>query len=179
MGGGATRRERQTGAGLRLQRGRVLKPDGTPQFIDAKGRLLNPDREPPAGLMLYEEEIPRERVRVTRSCQLARWQDGSTHLWIGRRKRIGGGEGSSGGSLALSVAAAARTPQQADGAAQRMLAFSPRPGPIHHERGANEQHDEQQDEGQGVRLERHTLSLSRLPLRPPLAPRLRLHLTGP
>jgi hypothetical protein len=27
---------------------------------------------------------------------VTRWQDGSTHLWIGRRKKIGTGEGSSG-----------------------------------------------------------------------------------
>jgi hypothetical protein len=86
----------QTDAGLRLTRGKVVKPDGTQRLIEAKGRLLNPDGNPAAGLMLYEEEIPREGVRVTRSYQLARWQDGSTHLWIGRRKRIGRGEGSSG-----------------------------------------------------------------------------------
>ena len=86
----------QTDGGLRLKRGKVLKPDGTQRLVDAKGRLLNPNGNAAAGLMLYEEEIPREGVRVTRSYQLARWQDGGTHLWIGRRKRIGRGEGSSG-----------------------------------------------------------------------------------
>jgi hypothetical protein len=45
---------------------------------------------------LYEEEVPREGVRVTRVYQYTRWCDGSSHLWIGRRKRIGRGEGSSG-----------------------------------------------------------------------------------
>jgi len=43
-----------------------------------------------------EEEVPRTGVRITRSYQYARWTDGSTHLWIGRRKRAGRGEGSSG-----------------------------------------------------------------------------------
>lgn len=86
----------QTDGGLRLTRGKVLKPDGTQRVVEAQGRLLNPNGTPAAGLMLYEEEVPREGVRVTRSYQLARWQDGSTHLWIGRRKRIGRGEGSSG-----------------------------------------------------------------------------------
>jgi hypothetical protein len=45
---------------------------------------------------VYEEEVPREGVRVTRSYQYTRWTDGSTHLWMGRRKGVGRGEGSSG-----------------------------------------------------------------------------------
>jgi hypothetical protein len=86
----------QTGNGLRLRRGKVLKADGTQRLVAARGRLLNPDGAATDGLTLYEEEVPREGVRVTRSYQLARWQDGGTHLWIGRRKRIGRGEASSG-----------------------------------------------------------------------------------
>jgi hypothetical protein len=86
----------QSATGLRLARGTVLKADGTRQFVQAQGRLLNPDGSGAMGLAMYEEEIPREGVRVTRTYQLARWQDGGTHLWIGRRKRIGRGEGSSG-----------------------------------------------------------------------------------
>jgi hypothetical protein len=80
--------------GLRLKRGRILAADGSQQPVAAKGNILVPD--PKSGLELYEEEVPREGARVTRSYQLARWQDGSTHLWIGRRKRVGRGEGSSG-----------------------------------------------------------------------------------
>jgi hypothetical protein len=83
----------RTKEGLRLQRGKVLKTDGSFQFIEAHGRVLNPDNN---ALRIFEEEIPREGVRVTRHYQLARWQDGSTHLWIGRRKKAGTGEGSSG-----------------------------------------------------------------------------------
>jgi hypothetical protein len=86
----------QSEGGLRLQRAKVLRPDGTQHFVEAQGRLLRPDGSATEGLMMYEEEIPREGVRVARSYQLARWQDGSAHLWIGRRKRIGRGEGSSG-----------------------------------------------------------------------------------
>jgi len=87
---------------LRLQRGKVLKLDGKQEFMEAQGRILNPPvKDDPAaadqkGLSLFEEEIPREGIRVTRSYQLTRWHDGSTHLWIGRRKRVGSGEGSSG-----------------------------------------------------------------------------------
>jgi hypothetical protein len=83
----------KTTTGLRLQRGKVLKIDGSRGFIEAHGRILNPDTKT---LKLFEEEIPREGVRVTRHYQLARWHDGSTHLWIGRRKKVGTGEGSSG-----------------------------------------------------------------------------------
>ena len=86
----------QTPGGLRLQRGKVLRADGSRQLVEARGRVLNPEGSAATGLALHEEEIPREGVRVTRTCQLARWQDGGTHLWIGRRKGIGRGEGSSG-----------------------------------------------------------------------------------
>jgi hypothetical protein len=46
---------------------------------------------------LREDEVPREEgARATRAYQLARWMDGSTFLWLGRRKGVGRGEGSSG-----------------------------------------------------------------------------------
>ena len=84
----------RTGQGLRLKRGAVLKTDGLPEPVHAMGRILDPDAG--RALELYEEEVPREGVRVTRNYQYTRWFDGSTHLWIGRRKQIGRGEGSSG-----------------------------------------------------------------------------------
>jgi hypothetical protein len=76
----------------RLKRGAVLQPDGTqiPHF--AQGRVLNSATE----LILYDEEIPREGIRVTRHYQMARWIDGSTWTWVANRKRVGRGEGSSG-----------------------------------------------------------------------------------
>jgi hypothetical protein len=86
----------KTSEGLRLQRGKVLKVDGPARFVEAKGRILNPELTSQNSLKIFEEEIPREGVRVTRHYQLTRWHDGSTHLWIGRRKKVGGGEGSSG-----------------------------------------------------------------------------------
>ena len=84
----------RTAQGLRLKRGAVLNTDGLPEPVHALGRILNPD--PGRPLELHEEEVPREGVRVTRNYQYVRWFDGSTHLWIGRRKQIGRGEGSSG-----------------------------------------------------------------------------------
>ena len=47
-------------------------------------------------ITLREDEVPREGARVTRAYQLARWFDGGTYLWLGRRKTVGRGEGSSG-----------------------------------------------------------------------------------
>ena len=74
----------------------LLKADGLQEFVCARGRILVPDPVSGGGLSIFEEEIPREGMRVTRTYQLARWQDGSTHLWIGRRNVVGSGEGSSG-----------------------------------------------------------------------------------
>jgi hypothetical protein len=82
----------QTETGLRLRRGAVLKTDGSKQTLPALGHIL----EASQGLTLFEEELPREGIRVTRSYQFTRWIDGSSHLWIGRRKGVGRGEGSSG-----------------------------------------------------------------------------------
>jgi hypothetical protein len=60
-----------------------------------RGRLLAPMVKD-ATLTLREEEVPREGARATRAYQLARWIDGTTLLWLGRRKNVGRGEGSSG-----------------------------------------------------------------------------------
>ena len=82
----------KTDDGLRLRRGAVLKTDGTNAAVHPLGRILVPGNE----LSFFEEEVPREGVRVTRSYQFTRWIDGSSHLWVGRRKGVGRGEGSSG-----------------------------------------------------------------------------------
>ena len=58
----------------------------------AQGRLLGT----PGPLLLFDEEVPRSGARVTAAYQYARWIDGTTHLWRGRRKDAGRGEGSSG-----------------------------------------------------------------------------------
>ena len=82
----------RVGDGFRLRRGEVLKLDGKGEHAPALGRILEAGEK----LALYEEEVPREGVSVTRSFQFARWTDGSSHLWLGRRKQVGRGEGSSG-----------------------------------------------------------------------------------
>jgi hypothetical protein len=77
------------GEGLRLKRSDV---DGSRGIVQPLGRILESNQ----GLSFFEEEVPREGIRVTRGLQLTRWIDGSSHLWVGRRKGVGRGKGSSG-----------------------------------------------------------------------------------
>ena len=87
---------------IQLQRRALLRTetDGERRTIQPKGVLLRtdprqaPDAEP--ALRIEEEEVPREGVVVTRAFQFARWMDGRSLLWLGRRKRPGRGEGASG-----------------------------------------------------------------------------------
>ncbi|MDP1678664.1 MAG: hypothetical protein Q8L02_00815 [Candidatus Nitrotoga sp.] len=58
-----------------------------------KGHILSRDKDDKP---IHEEEVPREGAYVTRAFQYARWINGETYLWIGRRKGVGRGEGSSG-----------------------------------------------------------------------------------
>jgi len=84
----------QVGSALRLKRGSLPRL-GTGEVegrLKPQGLILDPGHD----LVLPDEEVPREGARVTRSYQYARWVDGSMHLWVGRRKGVGRGEGSSG-----------------------------------------------------------------------------------
>jgi hypothetical protein len=76
---------------IALQRGAMLDPD-TKSAILAQGRILTPNQR----LILEDEEIPRVGAQVSRSFQYTRWTNGASLLWMGRRKRPGRGEGSSG-----------------------------------------------------------------------------------
>jgi len=76
----------------RLRRGAVLQPDGSKIVHTAQGEVLRFARE----VLLYDEEIPREGIRVERRRQMARWLDGSTWVWTAYRKQVGRGEGASG-----------------------------------------------------------------------------------
>ena len=55
------------------------------------GRLLGY-----SALTIFLEEVPREGVHLERRYRAARGPDGSTHVWIGRRRSTGRGEGRSG-----------------------------------------------------------------------------------
>jgi len=75
---------------IHLERGTMVDAQG--QAVPALGRILEPERT----LSIFEEEVPRSGVVVTRAWQIARTPGGRTVAWIGRRKRPGRGEGSSG-----------------------------------------------------------------------------------
>jgi hypothetical protein len=74
----------------RMRRAAFLRTDGTSGIVAPLGRLLAID------VPLFEEEFAREGVKVERRFRLARWVDGTTHLWVARRKEIGATVGSSG-----------------------------------------------------------------------------------
>jgi hypothetical protein len=76
----------------RLKLGAVLQPDGKKVVHRAVGDVLNAA----AHLLLYDEEVPRDGVHITRQRRLTRWTDGSTWLWTSFRNQVGEGEGSSG-----------------------------------------------------------------------------------
>ncbi|HRI59764.1 MAG TPA: hypothetical protein PK228_08570, partial [Saprospiraceae bacterium] len=79
---------------IRLLRGKMLRDmPGVPEEVKPRGVLLT---EQPFPFYVFEEEVPREGAQVTRSFQRTRWWNGKVVTWIGRRKRTGRGEGSSG-----------------------------------------------------------------------------------
>lgn len=87
-------RDRTDVRSLRLRRAampRITKA-GLQGLIQPLGQILEAGYE----LLLYSEEVPREGATLTRAYQYTRWIDGTSHLWLSRRKRIGKGEGSSG-----------------------------------------------------------------------------------
>ncbi|MGH1488514.1 MAG: hypothetical protein ACRBK7_03835 [Acidimicrobiales bacterium] len=79
--------------GIQLDRRTIVRfeSDG-PRTIEPRGQIL----EPGTKLTLEEEEVPRAGVSVERAMQMTRWFDGSRQVWMGRRKKTGRGEGSSG-----------------------------------------------------------------------------------
>ena len=80
---------------IRLRRAAALLDEGgEPGFSRPLGRILEPERR---DLSLFEEEVPRSGAAgSSRRFEYARWVDGSTFLWLARRKGAGAGEGSSG-----------------------------------------------------------------------------------
>ena len=93
---------------IALQMGAMLPPELDPSPVRPIGRILNSTNlAPPAEpYSLREEEVARAGIQVSRVLARTRWLDGSTHLWIARRKNGGQGEGSSNlkFDLALDVA---------------------------------------------------------------------------
>jgi hypothetical protein len=79
---------------VELQRRAVLRieTDGERRRINPRGVVLGGEGD----LRIAEEEVGREGAVVERSFQFARWFDGRSLVWIGRRKHAGRGEGASG-----------------------------------------------------------------------------------
>jgi len=71
-------------------------PGSSPHGRTASTRAVFAGAGAAGGLWLHEEEVPRAGAAVARGDRHARWHDGSVHVWTGRAKRTGGGEGSSG-----------------------------------------------------------------------------------
>lgn len=76
-----------------LRRGAVLEPDGSKTTHPARSEALNASA---SLLLVYDEEIPREGVHITRRRRMTRWIDGSTWVWTAFRNDVGTGEGSAG-----------------------------------------------------------------------------------
>jgi hypothetical protein len=82
-----------------LQKGATVRPISATNFqtVDAAGKILNPDgRSSTTPYQIVEEEIPRTGVTIQRAAFRTRWIDGSTHVWMSRRRLAGSGEAQSG-----------------------------------------------------------------------------------
>lgn len=99
--------DRIGGVNLRLRRlRRVVSVAADEAGADAeRALLLQVNEESPRAALLHredgafvlaEQEVPRAGLLLTRSFQFTRGPDGERLLWLGRRKRIGRGEGASG-----------------------------------------------------------------------------------
>jgi hypothetical protein len=64
--------------------------------VRPRGIILRPELVEDQPYFVHEEEVPRAGAIVTRTYQRTRWHDGTTYIWLGRRKQNGRGEGSSG-----------------------------------------------------------------------------------
>lgn len=81
---------------IALERAGMPDPAGGGGLITPAGRILRPSSLVGQPYRVFEEEVSRAGTRITRVICRARWTDGSTHLWIARRKTAGQGEASSG-----------------------------------------------------------------------------------
>jgi hypothetical protein len=81
---------------IQLQRARMLRtlPGSQDQPILPRTDLLRYNLE--GTYFVHEEEVPRAGAHLSATFQRARWHQGKVCVWLGRRKRTGRGEGSSG-----------------------------------------------------------------------------------
>ena len=69
-----------------------------PQKVEPRTSLLRQglDEGTPLAYYVHEEEVPRAGIKVQKSFQRTRWQNGAVFTWLGIRKQVGRGEGHSG-----------------------------------------------------------------------------------
>lgn len=75
-----------------LQRASLFQAAGEKPVLPL-GRILRPAAP---SYCVAEEEVSRAGTWITRLACRSRWIDGSTHLWLARRRGVGAGEGDSG-----------------------------------------------------------------------------------
>jgi hypothetical protein len=78
---------------------RILENDpDIPKKVEPRTSLLRAglDQTPQQTYFLHEEEVPRAGIRIYKTYQRTRWYDGKVYNWLGIRKQIGRGGGSSG-----------------------------------------------------------------------------------
>ncbi|MFI5347146.1 MAG: hypothetical protein ACHQ51_12300 [Elusimicrobiota bacterium] len=79
---------------LQLERAGFVPADGGGNRpVLPKGRILEPGQQP---FRIYEQEISRSGLSITRKVKYTRGLLGDNHLWTGRLKTVGKGEGRSG-----------------------------------------------------------------------------------
>lgn len=82
---------------IRLRRARMLRnaADEEPEPIPARTRFLSLEAADPL-LWLEEATVSRAGLHLQLTAQRARWIDGKTYVWLGRKVVVGRGEGASG-----------------------------------------------------------------------------------
>ncbi len=66
--------------------------------VEPRGDILRPglNEEPKQPFFIHNEEVLKVGTQVSRTYQRARWWNGDVYTWLGRRKKSGKGQGSSG-----------------------------------------------------------------------------------
>jgi len=80
-----------------LEKGATARPSDDELLpVYAVGKILSPGGNPASAYRLNEEQVGRTGTRVERLVFGSRSSDGKAHLWVARRRRVGGGETQSG-----------------------------------------------------------------------------------
>lgn len=76
----------------------VENSSAAPQKVKPRTSLIRTGLDPAPGekYFVFEEEVPRAGACVSQAYQRTRWTDGRVFVWLGARKGVGRGEGSSG-----------------------------------------------------------------------------------